>query len=113
MISINRIAPVVMSLAVLGCTAALRAEEPQPTSESAKKMDPSQCPVIGGTHRPPGERPTAAGAYSIGDWWPTDLNLRILHQNAPMGNPLGDDFDYAEAFQELDLAAVKRDIKEL
>jgi catalase-peroxidase len=41
------------------------------------------------------------------------LNLQILHQNSPMGNPLGEDFDYAAEFQTLDLAAVKKDIKEL
>ena len=47
------------------------------------------------------------------DWWPNQLNLQILHQNSPMGNPMGEDFDYATEFQTLDLAAVKKDIKEL
>ncbi|WP_448502613.1 catalase/peroxidase HPI [Sphingomonas sp.] len=43
-------------------------------------------------------------------WWPNQLNLSVLHQNPPAGNPMGDGFDYAEAFKKLDLAAVKADI---
>ena len=73
----------------------------------------SQCPVIGGTFKDPSNRNTAAGAMSNRDWWPNQLNLQILHQNSPMGNPMGEDFDYATEFQTLDLAAVKKDIKEL
>ncbi len=73
----------------------------------------SQCPVIGGTLKDPSNRNTAAGAMANRDWWPNQLNLQILHQNSPMGNPLGEDFDYAAEFQTLDLAAVKKDIKEL
>lgn len=52
-----------------------------------------------------------AARRTIRDWWPNLLNLRILHQNPPAGNPLGQDFDYAEAFSTLDLAAVKKDIE--
>jgi catalase-peroxidase len=73
----------------------------------------SQCPVIGGTLKDPSNRNTAAGAMANRDWWPNQLNLQILHQNSPMGNPMGEDFDYATEFQTLDLAAVKKDIKEL
>ena len=73
----------------------------------------SQCPVIGGTLKDPSNRNTAAGAMANRDWWPNQLNLQILHQNSPMGNPLGEDFNYAVEFQTLDLAAVKKDIKEL
>ena len=43
-------------------------------------------------------------------WWPNQLDLSILHQNPPAGDPLGEEFDYAEAFKRLDLAAVKADI---
>ncbi len=50
------------------------------------------------------------GARANRDWWPNQLNLGILHQHAPASNPLGEDFDYAEAFQQLDLAAVKKDL---
>ena len=44
------------------------------------------------------------------DWWPDQLNLKVLHQNPPAGNPLGSDFDYAKAFGKLDLKAVKKDL---
>ena len=51
-----------------------------------------------------------AGAQSNRDWWPDQLNLNILHQHAPASNPLGPDFDYAEAFGKLDFAALKQDL---
>ena len=47
------------------------------------------------------------------DWWPNRLNLKILAKNPAVANPLGEDFNYAEAFRTLDLAAVKRDIAEV
>lgn len=56
------------------------------------------------------ERHTAAGALSNADWWPGQLNLKILHQNAPITNPFGEDFDYAKEFKTLDLDAVKKDL---
>ncbi len=64
-----------------------------------------KCPVMHG-------RPTAARftARSNRDWWPNQLNLRILHQNSAKSNPMGAGFDYAAAFSALDLDAVKRDI---
>jgi len=69
------------------------------------------CPVIGQAASK--TRTTSAGGMTNGDWWPNQVNLDILHQNAPAGNPLGGDFDYAEAFNQLDLAAVKHDLREL
>ncbi|MBK9218054.1 MAG: catalase/peroxidase HPI [Uliginosibacterium sp.] len=53
---------------------------------------------------------TTVSKQSNRDWWPDQLNLGILHQHAPASNPLGADFDYAAAFQQLDLAAVKKDL---
>ncbi|HEX5416588.1 MAG TPA: catalase/peroxidase HPI, partial [Chloroflexota bacterium] len=47
------------------------------------------------------------------DWWPNQLNLKVLHQHSAMSNPLGEGFDYAEEFKKLDLAAVKKDLYEL
>jgi catalase-peroxidase len=47
------------------------------------------------------------------DWWPNRLNLKILAKNPAVANPMGDDFDYAEEFKTLDLAAVKRDIAQV
>ena len=56
---------------------------------------------------------TAAGGYTTGDWWPNQLNLQILHQNSSLSSPMNDDFDYAKAFESLDLDAVKDDIDAL
>jgi len=47
------------------------------------------------------------------DWWPNQLNLEILHQNALEGNPLGEEFDYAAEFRKVDLAALKSDIEKV
>jgi catalase-peroxidase len=71
------------------------------------------CPVVGGTKRPVGERTTAAGGMGTRNWWPEQLNLQILHQNSPKGNPMGESFSYAEEFKKLDLGAVKKDLREL
>jgi catalase-peroxidase len=62
------------------------------------------CPVA---HRR-APHPTQGGGNR--GWWPDRLNLKMLAKNPPMTNPLGEDFDYAEAFNSLDLAAVKQDI---
>ena len=56
---------------------------------------------------------TRQGMRGVRDWWPEQLNLRILHQNPPAASPLGPDFDYARAFSELDYAALKRDLHAL
>jgi catalase-peroxidase len=57
--------------------------------------------------------PTKNNVRSNRDWWPNQLNLKILHQQAPATNPMGADFDYAEAFKGLDLEAVKSDLTAL
>jgi catalase-peroxidase len=99
---------------VLCIATSVAAQEPQtPTTQRENVAANAKCPVIGGTVRPPSDRNTAAGAYSLGDWWPNKLNLQILHQNSAMSNPMGEDFDYAEEFKQLDLDAVKKDITEL
>jgi catalase-peroxidase len=53
---------------------------------------------------------TTAGAQSNSDWWPQRLNLKILHQHSAKSNPLGGQFNYAEEFKKLDLAALKQDL---
>jgi catalase-peroxidase len=64
-----------------------------------------KCPIVHGPHA------QTAGATSANQhWWPNQLNLKVLHQNPPAGDPMGEDFDYAEAFKSLDLAAVKKDL---
>ncbi len=67
-----------------------------------------KCPVMHG-HR----LPTSNGAMSNRRWWPNQLNLKLLHQNAPAGNPMGQGFDYAEEFKKLDLDALKNDLYDL
>ncbi len=52
----------------------------------------------------------AGGGTSNREWWPNQLNLRILHQHSALSDPLGAEFDYAAAFQRLDLKAVKKDL---
>ncbi len=54
-----------------------------------------------------------ASAQSNRDWWPNQLNLKILHQHSPASSPLPEGFNYAEAFKKLDLAAVKQDLAAL
>ncbi len=56
---------------------------------------------------------TALGSRSNQDWWPNQLNLRLLHQHSPLSNPMGEDFDYAAEFAALDLEAVKSDVFEV
>ncbi len=59
------------------------------------------CPVVHGQ---------GTGGTQNRDWWPDQIDLGVLHPNPPAADPLGDDFDYAEAFGSLDLAAVKADL---
>ncbi len=68
----------------------------------------SKCPALGGSHRH-----TASGTVSNQHWWPNQLNLKILHQNSPQSNPMGEEFNYAEEFKKLDLDAVKKDIEKV
>ena len=65
----------------------------------------SKCPVMGGSH--------ARGAMANQHWWPNQLNLKMLHQNSPLSDPMGEEFNYAEEFKKLDLDALKKDIDEL
>ena len=64
-----------------------------------------KCPVTGMS-----KKAVAGGGPSNRDWWPNQVNLRILHQHSALSNPMGESFDYAAEFNSLDLAAVKRDI---
>ena len=66
----------------------------------------SKCPVTGMI----GKRPVAGGGTSNKEWWPNQLNLKILHQNSNLSNPMDADFNYAEEFKRLDLKAIKQDL---
>ena len=70
------------------------------TDEKAGK-----CPVVHGT--------TNVGMRSNSDWWPNQLNLRILRQNSPQSDPMGKAFNYAEEFKKLDFQALKKDLTAL
>ncbi|MEE2790208.1 MAG: catalase/peroxidase HPI [Acidobacteriota bacterium] len=65
----------------------------------------SKCPVLGGS-----DKHAAVGTTSNQHWWPNQLNLKILHQNSRLSDPMGKDFNYAEEFKTLDLDALKKDI---
>ena len=68
----------------------------------------SKCPVSGGARSN-----AVAGARSNANWWPEQLNLKILHQHSSLSDPMGEDFNYAEEFKSLDLDAVIRDLHAL
>ena len=70
-----------------------------------KDMETGGCPVMHGS-----TKHVSFGGRSNRDWWPNQLNLKILHQNTPLGNPMGAEFDYRAEFQKLDLDAVKQDL---
>lgn len=64
-----------------------------------------KCPVTGMT-----KHKTAGGGTTNRDWWPNQLNLKILHQNPAMRNPMGEEFNYADEFKKLNLNALKQDL---
>jgi catalase-peroxidase len=64
-----------------------------------------KCPVTGRT-----KKPISGGGTSNKDWWPNQINLRILHQHSEKSNPLGENFNYAEEFKKLDFKSLKKDL---
>jgi catalase-peroxidase len=68
----------------------------------------SKCPFSGGAIKQ-----SAGGGSRNHHWWPNQLKLNILRQNSSLSNPMGDAFNYAEAFKSLDLAALKKDINDV
>jgi len=71
-------------------------------------MEEMKCPVTGHTRKS-----ISGGGTSNRDWWPDQLNLKMLHQNSELSDPMGKDFNYAEEFKRLDLRAVKEDLYKL
>ncbi len=69
----------------------------------------SKCPVTGAV----GKHTAGAGGTKNQNWWPNQLRLNVLRQHSPKSNPMGEDFDYAEAFKSLDLQAIKKDLHQL
>ena len=72
------------------------------------ESDASKCPFLSGD-----QKKTAGRGTSNRDWWPNELKLNILRQHASKSNPMGDDFDYAKAFNSIDFAALKQDVIDL
>ena len=68
-----------------------------------------KCPVVGGRE----QQRTVMLAMSNDQWWPNRLTLKILHQNSPLSDPMGRDFDYAQELRSLDVEALKADIMAL
>jgi catalase-peroxidase len=68
----------------------------------------AKCPVTGGARKH-----TVTGAPTNADWWPNQLNLKVLHQHSPLSDPMGMQFNYAKEFKSLDLDAVVKDLHAL
>ena len=80
-----------------------------PHSEASYNVNSeAKCPFTGAV-----TRQTAGGGTRNRDWWPNQINLNILRQHSPLSNPMDGEFNYAEEFKSLDLAAVKQDLAEV
>ncbi len=79
-------------------------KNPFDTTEATASVSESENPVI------PSPTPKRTRPRTNKDWWPNQLDLSVLHQHSPLSNPLGEDFNYADAFKTLDLDALKRDL---
>lgn len=66
----------------------------------------SRCPIMSGANAY-----KATGSFANQHWWPNQLNLKMLHQNARQFDPLGSDFNYAEAFKTIDLDELQKDLR--
>ncbi|MBK9512843.1 MAG: catalase/peroxidase HPI [Flavobacteriales bacterium] len=77
--------------------------------EDLNNSSTGKCPVIHGAMR----NPVAGRGTRNRDWWPNALNLGILHQHAPASDPLGEEFNYTEAFKKVDYKALKADLTKL
>ena len=81
---------------------------PVPNNQKQDLSNEAKCPFSGGAREH-----TMAGAPTNADWWPNQLNLKILHQHSPLSDPMGAAFNYAEEFKSLDLDAVIKDLHAL
>ena len=81
---------------------------PGPGNTEPEVAPEGKCPVAHG-----GRADVAGWAPTNADWWPNQLNLKALHQNSPLSNPMDKEFDYAKEFQSLDLKAVIKDLHAL
>jgi catalase-peroxidase len=72
-----------------------------PAPQTQEQASEGKCPVMHG----------GARAHTNRDWWPNQLDLRVLHQHSPLSDPMGEEFDYAKEFKSLDLNAVVKDLQ--
>ena len=88
---------------------------PLPGTGPTAPVSGGKCPFphLHGTAPKPSPTGTASTGRSNRDWWPNQLNLKVLHQQSTLSDPLGADFDYSEEFKKLDLQAVKKDLTAL
>ncbi|MFZ1006282.1 MAG: catalase/peroxidase HPI [Candidatus Sulfotelmatobacter sp.] len=82
---------------------------PGPGNKEPEVSPESKCPVVGSN----GRRLAPSWAPTNADWWPNQLNLKVLHQNSPLSDPMDKEFDYAKEFKSLDLNAVVKDLHAL
>jgi catalase-peroxidase len=91
----------------------------RPFDRGEEKAPPAPAPApVNADESAAGDKSAMHGGKSdaptsIDDWWPNRLDLRVLKENAPKGDPMDRGFDYAKAFGKLDLGAVKKDIEKL
>ena len=76
--------------------------------ENNNNTDSGKCPVMHG-----GNTRAGGGGTKNMNWWPNQLNLKILHQHDKKSTPLDEDFEYRQAFKSLNLKAVKKDLENL
>jgi catalase-peroxidase len=107
----SQLKAVLATLMLTPVVSASAKQKPAQTHNDKAMENTGKCPVMGAPAGP--GRHTAASAMSNRDWWPNQLNLSILHQNTPKGNPMGEGFNYVEEFKKLDYRALKKDIQEL
>ncbi|MFT3880887.1 MAG: catalase/peroxidase HPI [Gemmatales bacterium] len=113
----------IAALCIVAPLAAQNAPAVNPHDGNKAMASGARCPVTGvmlspkaapaTTYDGPQDRNTTRDPFSNRDWWPNQLNLNVLHQNSPAGNPMGQSFNYAEEFKKLDLEAVKNDLRKL
>ena len=117
----TRLACLTAGLTALSISVSVYAQT-QPAAGPPAGAEPAvvRCPVTGATFtaatanpaatNQPAQPPAATVPNTNRDWWPNQLNLKVLHQNSPAGNPMGPGFNYAEEFKKLDLEALKADV---
>ena len=82
--------------------------EPVPDNHEQDSSTESKCPFSGGARKH-----AITGTWTNADWWPNQLNVKVLHQHSPLADPMGEAFNYAEEFKSLDLNAVIGDLHAL